>query len=280
MPTPSNAVTSRDTAFYIRPERCSLCDTRRRLRPPHAALSQSRVQFGLSRMKITIFGANGGTGRWAVQLALQGGHTVVAVTRHPESFPFHHVNLTVVRADVFDIAAVKMAIGSCDVVLSTLGVRFAREKISLYSAGTANIVAAMKERGIRRLAVVSSAATYPHEHEEGGIFLNRVLQPLITATIGRTTYDDMRRMEELVRGSDLDWTILRPSGLFNLDQVTEYRVDEERAPGVFTARIDLAACLVAQITDSSYVQKNIAVTTISNKPTLMKLILSEALKKE
>jgi hypothetical protein len=45
--------------------------------------------------------------------------------------------------------------------------------------------------------------------------LNRVLQPLVTATIGKTTYADMRRMEDLVHGSELEWTIMRPSGLFD-----------------------------------------------------------------
>jgi nucleoside-diphosphate-sugar epimerase len=71
------------------------------------------------------------------------------------------------------------------------------------STGTGNIIAAMSRHGVKRLIVMSSSATEPHHHADGGFLLNRVLQPLITATIGKTTYADMRRMEDLVRRSDL-----------------------------------------------------------------------------
>jgi len=126
--------------------------------------------------------------------------------------------------------------------------------------------------------VVSSSATEPHHHADGGFLLNRVLQPLITATLGKTTYADMRRMEALVRASDLDWTILRASGLFNLPEPTGYRLDENEAPGVYTARIDLATCLLDQATDHRQTRTIQAVTTTAVTPSLWSLIRQEALK--
>jgi len=105
-----------------------------------------------------------------------------------------------------------------------------------------------------------------------------VLQPLITATLGKTTYADMRRMEALVRASDLDWTILRASGLFNLPEPTGYRLDENEAPGVYTARIDLATCLLDQATDHRQTRTIQAVTTTAVTPSLWSLIRQEALK--
>ena len=38
-------------------------------------------------MKIVIFGANGATGKILTKQALDAGHRVTAVTRHPETFP-------------------------------------------------------------------------------------------------------------------------------------------------------------------------------------------------
>lgn len=230
-------------------------------------------------MDIAVFGANGATGRLLVRLALDAGHRVAAITRHPDAFPFHQAGLRIVEADVYDAAAVSAAIEGCDAVLSTLGIPFTRDPIAVYSLGAKNIVDAMHTHRLKRLAVVSSSATYPHRHTEGGFLLNNVLQPIITATIGKTTYEDMRRMEEIVRRSDLDWTIIRPSGLFELKEVTEYRVDENEAPGVFTARIDLAACMLAQLGDTRFVRKNLAVTTTSVKPKLVQVIMQEAFKK-
>jgi putative NADH-flavin reductase len=230
-------------------------------------------------MKVAIFGANGPTGRLLTEQALGAGHDVVAATRHPEQFPIRHARLHVAAADVYDSVSVSNAIAGCGAVLSTLGVPFTREPITVYSEGARNIIAAMHERGIARLAVVSSSATYPHRHADGGFLLNNVMQPLITATIGRSTYADMRRMEELVRESGLKWTIVRPSGLFDLPDVTDYRLDEDEAPGVFTARVDLAACMLAQVADDRFVRKNLAVTTTAVRPSMLGLMLKEAFKK-
>lgn len=124
---------------------------------------------------------------------------------------------------------------------------------------------------------MSSSATVPHHHADGGLLMNRVLQPLVTATIGRTTYADMRQMEAHLRDSDLEWTIMRPSGLFDTPAVSDYLLHEERAPGIFTSRADLAASILAQATDTRFVRKAVAVTTVVGTPTFWRMIRREAL---
>ena len=229
-------------------------------------------------MKIVIFGANGQTGRLLTGQALAAGHDVAAATRRPAQFPITHDRLVVVEADVHDAAAVDRAVQGADVVLSALGVPFTRKQVTLYSEGTGNIIAAMSRHGVKRLIVVSSSATEPHHHGDGGFLLNRVLQPLVTATIGKTTYADMRRMEDLIRGSDLEWTIMRPSGLFDAPGVTAYELREDQAPGVFTSRAGLAASMLDQAADTRFVRKAAAVTTSEGAPTLFQMIRREALK--
>ena len=229
-------------------------------------------------MRIVVFGANGATGRLLTAQALAAGHDVVAVTRRPAEFPIADERMTVVEADVHDARSVERAIRRGAAVLSTLGVPFTRKPISVYSEGTRNIIAAMSQHGIKRLAVVSSSATEPSYHADGGFLLNRVLQPMVTATIGKTTYADMRVMEKLVRDSDLDWTIMRPSGLFDASDVTNYELYENAAPGIFTSRADLAASLLEQVTDSRFARKAVAVTTSEGAPTLFQMMRREAFK--
>jgi putative NADH-flavin reductase len=231
-------------------------------------------------MRITLFGANGPTGRLLTRQALAAGHQVVAVTRRPGDFPLTDPSLAVAETDVHDLAAVSQAVAGTDAVLSTLGVPFGRAPVTVYSAGVQNITAAMRQHGVKRLVVVSSSATEPHHHADGGFLLNRVLQPIIVRTIGKTVYDDMRRMEDLLRGTDLDWTVMRPSGLFDLAEATEYRIDLEQAPGVYTARIDLAASMLDQLSDDRYLRSFVAVTTTEVKPSLWSLIRTEAMKKK
>jgi nucleoside-diphosphate-sugar epimerase len=235
-------------------------------------------------MRITVFGAAGGTGRLVVGQGLAAGHHVTAVTRQAEFSLGHeqlgHEQLSHVRADVRDAHAVGQAVSGADVVLSTLGVPFTRKPVTIYSDGARAIAAAMSRHGVKRLVVVSSSATYPYHHAEGGFLLNRVLQPLITATIGKTSYRDMRAMEEFLRGrGDLDWTVMRPSGLFDAPAVTGYQLHEDQAPGVFTSRADLAACMLQQATDTTFVRKAVAVTTSEGAPTLFQLLRREAFKK-
>ena len=113
----------------------------------------------------------------------------------------------------------------------------------------------MKRYGARRLVVVSSGAVTGEDEPTGGFLFNRVLQPYVTRVIGKTVYDDMRRMEALVTSSDTDWTILRPSGLYELPNVTEFSLTEEHGPGRFTSRADLAAAMLLQLSDARFVRK-------------------------
>jgi putative NADH-flavin reductase len=231
-------------------------------------------------MRIAIFGANGLTGRLLTRQALDAGYDVTAVTRRPAEFPIAHERLTVAAADVYDGEAVDKAVDGADVVLSTLGVPFTRKPINIYSDGTANIVAAMSRQQIKRVVVVSSSATEPHYHADGGFVLNRILQPMVIRTIGKTTYADMRTMEALLRESDLDWTVMRPSGLFDAPAVSSYQLYEAQAPGVFTSRADLAASMLEQVTDTRYLRKTLAVTTSEGAPTLFQMMRQEAFKKD
>lgn len=231
-------------------------------------------------MRIAIFGAHGATGLVLTRQALDAGHKVVAVTRRPDSFPLRGDGLTVAAADVYDPSAVSDCLAGVDCVLSTLGVPFRRGPINTYSVGVANILAALPGCGVRRLVVVSSSATEPHYHADGGFLMNRVLQPLVVRTIGKSTYADMRRMESMVKESGVDWTIVRPSGLFDADQVSAYHVYENEAPGIFTSRADLAACLLEQASDTRSIRKVLAVTTTEGVPTLFQMMRKEASSKK
>jgi nucleoside-diphosphate-sugar epimerase len=231
-------------------------------------------QFG-GVMKLAIFGANGQTGRLATALALTAGHHVVAVTRRPREFPLSGPGLTVAEADVRDASAVEPVVAGVDAVVSTLGVTFTREPVDSYSAGTANIVAAMRAAGVRRLVVVSSTAAYP-TRRSGAPFTLRLVEPIITRTIGKSVYDDIRRMETLVRDSGLDWTVVRPSGLFDLSEPTDYVRGDVDPVGAFTSRLDLADYLVSLAADAATARRTVIVSTTENTPSLWQMIRREA----
>jgi uncharacterized protein YbjT (DUF2867 family) len=231
-------------------------------------------------MKLAVFGANGPTGRLLTQQALDENQDVVAFTRRPDAFPIEHPHLEIVGGDVHDAAAVVGAIDGTDAVLSTLGVPFAKTPVTVYSDGITNIVAGMRAAGIKRLACVTSSAVEPHPEPLGGLIFQKVMQPYVVNKLGKTVYDDMRRLEAIVSDSDLAWTIVRPSGLFEAPAVSDYAVALDHIGYRFTARIDLADCLLRQALDDTYVRSTIAVATPDAKPSMLKLIWQEGIRKK
>jgi uncharacterized protein YbjT (DUF2867 family) len=87
-------------------------------------------------------------------------------------------------------------------------------------------------------------------------------------------------MEEIVRACDLDWTIVRPSGLFDTTTVSDYRiaVAPQRLPGMFTSRADLADVLLREAVEGRHVRRCIEVITTQGTPNYLKVFLKEALR--
>lgn len=230
-------------------------------------------------MRTVIFGATGPTGRQLTEQALAAGHEVTAVTRRADAIR-PDARLTVITADVADPDAVDRAVAGGDAVLSSLGSPLSPKPITVYSRGNANILAAMHRHGVKRLVTVSSSVMDPAWRPSGEFFFNNVMDPLVNRRLGRTAHEDMRRMEALVRDSNLDWTIARPSGLFDHPAVTRYHTAENVADGLFTARADLAAAMVAQLTDDRFVRRAMAVITTEIRPSIVGLIWREAVAKK
>jgi uncharacterized protein YbjT (DUF2867 family) len=228
-------------------------------------------------MKIVIFGANGQTGRLLTRRVLDAGHDAVAVTRRPDDFPFADPRLTIVGADVRDASSLVDVVDGADAVLSTLGVPFSRKPIDTYSVGVRNVVTAMQEASVRRLVVVSSTGAYHYPGRRNTPLSLRLFEPIITRTIGKTTYDDQRRMEDIVRNSALDWTIVRPSGLFDLPYVTDYVAGEVDPVGGYTSRLDLTDYMT-ELAARPGGKDTVVISTTVDTPTMWQMIRREAFK--
>ncbi|MGQ4383931.1 NAD(P)-dependent oxidoreductase [Streptomyces sp. SAS_270] len=230
-------------------------------------------------MRIVVFGAGGPTGRQLVEQALDAGHEVTAVTRRPQLFTARD-GLTVADADATDADAVERVVAGSDAVVSALGVPPGRKPVTLYSTAATHILRAMERHGVKRLIVVSSSVLDPDWRPSGAFFFNHVLDPYVNRVIARTAHVDMRRMEALIRARGLDWTIARPSGLFDHPQPTRALVAEDSADGVFTARADLAASMLRELSEGRYVRRAMGVVTHEVKPSIPRLIWNEAVKRK
>nr|BFD84381.1 hypothetical protein StreXyl84_37820 [Streptomyces sp. Xyl84] len=80
-----------------------------------------------------------------------------------------------------------------------------------------------------------------------------------------------------VRASGLDWTVLRPAGLFDAPDVGDYRIGTTRLPGRYTARPDLVRELLRQAGDHRHAGAFVDVRTTVGTPTPGELLREEAL---
>ncbi len=98
------------------------------------------------------------------------------------------------------------AVGGHDAVRSRL--RRETRQPRLCSEGTRNVLAAMDRHGVRRLVAVTSWGL-----GEAARRVPATYRLLIFPLLLRHENQDKQRQEELIRASQVDWTIVRPSRL-------------------------------------------------------------------
>jgi putative NADH-flavin reductase len=204
-------------------------------------------------MKVTVFGATGGTGRELVRQGLEQGHDVVAHVRDQSRIAdVEHENLRVVCGDVLDEMSVEDGVAGQDAVMCAIGTGPGRT--TLREHGTRNIISAMEQAGVRRLVCQSSL----------GVGDSRGNIPFFTkyVVIGiflRHAFADHERQEAVVRESALDWIIVRPPHLKDGPRTGVYRhgfVTTDRSIAGYISRADVADFMVKQLSDDTYLRQS------------------------
>jgi putative NADH-flavin reductase len=207
--------------------------------------------------RILILGATGGTGRQLVAQALERGHEVTAFVRNPAGIPRQYERLHVVVGSLpEDANALAGAARGQDAVISALGRGMSFKSLNLMERCVPAILDAMRKDGARRLIFTSAFGV-------GDTFRDAPFLPrLFIRTLLRDIYADKVVGEGLLRQSDLDWTIVHPTGLTDGPLTGRYRAGERLdlsgLPRI--SRADAAHFILAQLDDATYLRK---VATVS-----------------
>ncbi|WP_276270936.1 NAD(P)-dependent oxidoreductase [Haloarcula litorea] len=205
-------------------------------------------------MKLAIFGATGGTGRELTKQATAAGHEIQALTRSPQKLPPND-SVTAIQGNVLESDTVSATVDGADVVVCLLG-RTPNNPENVVSRGTENIVDSMNKQGVKRLAVLTSMGL--------GASVRQVpwYVRIANVTILHDLMADKARQEEIVMGSDLDWTIVRPGGLTDGPHTDEYvqGVDVDATAGPIS-RADVADFLLQIVERDDYLRETPVVTT-------------------
>ena len=94
-------------------------------------------------------------------------------------------------------------------------------------------------------------------------YLRYLIKPLARRTFLRHVCADMRRGEDEIRESSLDWTIFRPPSLTGKTATGTYRtaIDRNLPHGFTVSRADLAACMLARLDDPAVVHRHVSIAS-------------------
>ena len=201
-----------------------------------------------------IVGASKGIGLETTRQALDAGHDVRALARSATAIAVTNPSFEKIRGDALKTEDVKAALVGVDVVIQTLGVGLGDlfRAVHLFSDATRVLIAAMRSQGVKRLICVTGFGSGDSRASIS------CLQRLPFQIVFGRAYDDKSLQEELIKESELDWTIARPGVLTSGPRTGRYRILAEASQwrnGIIS-RADVAEFLVRQIEDLAYLRKS------------------------
>jgi putative NADH-flavin reductase len=158
-----------------------------------------------------------------------------------------HTNLEIVKGDVFQPETFNTAMQEQNAVVSAIGINSTKHT-TVYSQGVSNIVKAMQKNGVQRIICVSASAVVTSPELSIPIRIaTKLLQRIL-----KNMYNDILKMEQVVKQTNLDWTVVRPPRLTNGELKNKYRfaVNKWLTHCLRISRADLAYFMLHHIEDS------------------------------
>jgi putative NADH-flavin reductase len=202
--------------------------------------------------KVLVLGATGATGRLIVSQALARGHEVTALVRSPDRGSALGGAKRIV-GDARDEKALREALAGQDAVVSALGTPASPLRtVTLLSSATRALVSAMKHQQVSRLVCITGIGA-GDSAGHGGLLFDNLILPLLL----RRVYADKNRQEAIVRASELDWVLVRPSVLNDKPPRNTIRAltDLSSFHGGTIARADVASFVLDQLRSDTWLHR-------------------------
>ena len=157
-------------------------------------------------MRVALIGATGFVGSALLKEALDRGHEVTAIVRHPGKLKARE-RLVAIGVDVNDTDRLAASIRGFDALISAFNPGW--KNPNLYGdqvRGTASIIAAVKKAGVPRVLWVGGAGGL-----DAGSGARVVDDPSFPDWVRPGSLATIEALEQLRREPQLDWTFLSPA---------------------------------------------------------------------
>ncbi|MCU1718232.1 NAD(P)-dependent oxidoreductase [Pseudomonas sp. 5P_3.1_Bac2] len=211
-------------------------------------------------MKFALIGASGFVGAAVLQEALNRGHQVTGIVRHPEKLP-SHPNLTALAGDAYDQDALAAQLSGHDAVIHAFNPGWGSAEIRQnFIKGSRAIIDATKQAQVQRLLIVGGA---------GSLYVEPNLQLIDTADFPaeyREGAEGARQTLRMIQEEpELVWSFISPPALLTPGERTgKFRIGDNQLlmtggqPASITVA-DLAAAIVDELERPHHLRQHFTV---------------------
>lgn len=160
--------------------------------------------------KIVLIGASGFVGSAILKEALDRGHEVRAVVRHPEKITINHRNLILTQGDVSSAETVTEVCRNADAVISAYNPGWKNPEIAVETTRVYRaILEGVRKSGVKRFLVVGGA---------GSLFISPGKRLMDSGGMPESFLPPVRALaafylEDLMNEKDIDWVFFSPAGM-------------------------------------------------------------------
>ncbi len=205
-------------------------------------------------MKVAILGSTGFTGKILIHKAVAAGYKVKTLARNPEKLEDLSDKIEIIQGSVFNPSAVEATIEGTEAVLSTIGPPQRNPgNPELYEKAMKDIVRILDKHGIKRYIHIGGAA---HKGGENEIWnFKRKFLRLFLNIFGKQILVAKHLEWEVLKLSDLDWTLIRPPRIANEAASGNTTVDEKNLRNLKVSVEDLTDFILLQISSKEWIRK-------------------------
>jgi putative NADH-flavin reductase len=204
-------------------------------------------------MKIAILGSTGFVGKVLLEKALRNGFQIKTLVRNPEKLGSFIDKVEVFQGDITQFEKINECISGVQAVLSTVPPEAKTRDPEKYRRIMTEIASSLEKNGVKRFIHVGGAGHDGGENENWTFgrhilrfFLNLTWKPGLIA----------KQLEwEVLKKSDLDWTLIRPPRITQGKPGFEIIADEKNLAGLNINVEDLADFMLNQIESKEWVKK-------------------------
>jgi putative NADH-flavin reductase len=200
--------------------------------------------------KIAVLGGTGKAGKYVVKELIRRGYHVRALVRDPGKMDQLYPSLEVIRGDACDYDSVFNLVLQCDAVISTLGP--SKKQPDTCSVAAGHIIKATNAtNNLRYIEVAGLGINAPGDRKG---LTTRILVSVMRL-FAASVIDDRQKDYQLLKNSNIMWTIVRCPMIKLTDTSGEVKISLEDSPGHHISAADLARFLSDQVNSDQFIHK-------------------------